>query len=45
MKVAKVGIELRTGRKWQVVEGIQQAETGLHQIKLLRVVTKGRVGM
>lgn len=42
-KVVKVGIELRTGKKWEVVEGIQQAETRLHQSKLLREVTQGAI--
>lgn len=42
-KVAKDGIEVRTGREWKAEGAVQQAEARLHHNRLVGVVTRGRV--
>lgn len=44
-KVAKAGIEMGTGRKWQEEKALLQAESILHQSKLAGVVAQGTVGL
>ena len=38
-KVAKAGIQVRTGRKWRAEEAVQEADAGLRHRNLVGVVT------
>lgn len=44
-KVAKAGIEVRTGRKWKAEEAVRQAESRLHHKRPVGVVTRGRASL
>ncbi|KAK0134264.1 Zinc finger BED domain-containing protein 4 [Merluccius polli] len=44
-KVAKAGIQVRTGRKWRAEEAVQEADARLRQRCLVGVVTRGRAGL
>ncbi|XP_053332775.1 uncharacterized protein LOC128506382 [Clarias gariepinus] len=44
-KVAKAGIQVRTGRKWRAEEAVQEAEARLRQRSLVGAVSKGRAGL
>lgn len=44
-KVAKAGIQVRTGRKWRAQEAVQEAEARLCHKRLVGVVTRGRAGL
>ncbi|KAL7848811.1 hypothetical protein SRHO_G00204340 [Serrasalmus rhombeus] len=45
LKVAKAGIQVRTGRKWRMEEAVQEAEARLRHRSLVGVVTRGRAGL
>lgn len=40
-KVAKAGIQVRTGRKWRAEEAVQEADARLCHRSLVGVVTRG----
>ncbi len=44
-KVAKAGMEVRTGRKWKAEGAIRQAEARLDHNRLVGVVARGRAGL
>ena len=44
-KVAKAGIQVRTGRKWRAEEAVQEADARLRHRSLVGVVTRGRAGL
>lgn len=44
-RVAKAGIEVRTGRKWKAEGAVQQAEARLHHNRLVGAVARGRAGL
>ncbi|XP_054626149.1 uncharacterized protein LOC129178189 [Dunckerocampus dactyliophorus] len=44
-KVAKAGIQVRTGRKWRAEEAVQEADARLHHRSLVGVVTRSRTGL
>ncbi len=44
-KVAKAGIEVRTGRKWKAEGAVRQAEARLDHNRLVGVVARGRTGL
>lgn len=44
-KVAKAGIEVRTGRKWKAEGAVRQAESRLDHNRLVGVVARGRTGL
>lgn len=44
-KVAKAGIQVKTGRKWKAEEAFQEAEARLRHRSLVGVVTRSRAGL
>lgn len=44
-KVAKAGIQVRTGRKWRAEDAVQEAVARLRHRTLVGVVTQGRAGL
>ncbi|XP_061925310.1 uncharacterized protein LOC133664585 [Entelurus aequoreus] len=44
-KVAKAGIQVRTGRKWRAEEAVQEADARLRHRSLVGAVTRGRAGL
>ncbi|XP_062283087.1 uncharacterized protein LOC133987658 [Scomber scombrus] len=44
-KVAKAGIQVRTGRKWKAEDAVREADARLRQRSLVGVVTRGRAGL
>ncbi|XP_051928401.1 uncharacterized protein LOC127604984 [Hippocampus zosterae] len=44
-KVAKAGIQVRTGRKWRAEEAVEEADARLRHRCLTGVVTRGRAGL
>ena len=44
-KVAKAGIQVRTGRKWMAEVADQEAEARMRQRSMVGVVTRGRAGI
>lgn len=43
-KVSAAGIEIRTGRKWSAIRGLEKAEARLRHKVVLGTVVKGRAG-
>ncbi|XP_060938981.1 uncharacterized protein LOC133018922 [Limanda limanda] len=44
-KVAKAGIQVRTGRKWRAEDAVQEADARLRHRSLVGVVTRSRAGL
>ncbi|KAL7834952.1 hypothetical protein SRHO_G00291990 [Serrasalmus rhombeus] len=45
VKVAKAGIQVRTGKKWRAEEAVQEAEPKLRHRSLVGVLTRGQAGL